>query len=59
MSVNAEEHTITAKNLVTGEEYVERYDKLVLSPGAEPIRPPLPGITNEGIFTLRNVKDTD
>ena len=59
MSVNAEEHTITAKNLVTGEEYIERYDKLVLSPGAEPIRPPLPGITNEGIFTLRNVKDTD
>lgn len=51
--------TITAKNQITGEVYNERYDKLVLSPGAEPIRPPLPGITSEGIFTLRNVNDTD
>ncbi len=39
--------------------YTENYDKLVLSPGAEPIRPPLPGISSEGIFTLRNVHDTD
>ncbi len=59
IGVNADEHTIKAKNLVTGQEYIEHYDKLVLSPGAEPIRPPLPGINNEGIFTLRNVKDTD
>jgi NADPH-dependent 2,4-dienoyl-CoA reductase/sulfur reductase-like enzyme/rhodanese-related sulfurtransferase len=51
--------TVTAKNLVTGKEYTERYDKLVLSPGAEPIRPPLPGINERGIFTLRNVADTD
>ncbi len=51
--------TVTAKNQVTGEIYEESYDKLVLSPGAEPVRPPLPGIVNEGIFTLRNVADTD
>ena len=51
--------TISAKNQITGEVYEERYDKLVLSPGAEPLRPPLPGIANEGIFTLRNVADTD
>lgn len=51
--------TITAKNEVTGETYSESYDKLVLSPGAAPIRPPLPGIHSEGIFTLRNVTDTD
>ncbi len=50
---------ITACNLVTGETYTEQYDKLVLSPGAEPVRPPLPGIGLEGIFTLRNVTDTD
>jgi NADPH-dependent 2,4-dienoyl-CoA reductase/sulfur reductase-like enzyme/rhodanese-related sulfurtransferase len=50
---------ITAVNQSTGEEFTESYDKLVLSPGAEPIRPPLPGINNEGIFTLRNVRDTD
>lgn len=51
--------TIRAVNQITGQEYTETYDKLVLSPGAEPIRPPLPGITHEGIFTLRNVTDTD
>jgi len=51
--------TITAVNQKTGETYKETYDRLVLSPGAEPIRPPLPGISNEGIFTLRNVSDTD
>jgi NADPH-dependent 2,4-dienoyl-CoA reductase/sulfur reductase-like enzyme/rhodanese-related sulfurtransferase len=51
--------TITAKDLVTEKIYTESYDKLVLSPGAEPIRPPLPGIESKGIFTLRNVADTD
>ena len=42
-----------------GREYTEAYDKLLLSPGASPVRPSLPGIDNEGIFTLRNVADTD
>ncbi len=42
-----------------GKTYTEHYDKLLLSPGASPVRPPLPGIDNEGIFTLRNVNDTD
>lgn len=42
-----------------GREYIESYDKLLLSPGASPVRPPLPGIESEGIFTLRNVADTD
>jgi NADPH-dependent 2,4-dienoyl-CoA reductase/sulfur reductase-like enzyme/rhodanese-related sulfurtransferase len=51
--------TVTATDQTTGKTYTENYDKLVLSPGAEPIRPPLPGITHEGIFTLRNVTDTD
>jgi len=58
-AINPSAKTITAKDQITGKVYEERYDKLVLSPGAEPIRPPLPGITNEGIFTLRNVNDTD
>ncbi len=58
-SIDSEKKTVTAFNQVTGKEYEESYDKLVLSPGAEPIKPPLPGITNEGIFTLRNVVDTD
>lgn len=51
--------TITAVEQSTGRVYEETYDKLVLSPGAEPVRPPLPGIDSDGIFTLRNVKDTD
>lgn len=42
-----------------GSRYDESYDRLLLSPGATPVRPPLPGIDSEGIFTLRNVEDTD
>ena len=42
-----------------GREYTETYDKLLLSPGASAVYPPLPGIDSEGIFTLRNVADTD
>lgn len=59
LSINPERKTIAIKKLTTGEEYEEQYDKLVLSPGAEPVRPNLPGIDSEGIFTLRNVSDTD
>jgi NADPH-dependent 2,4-dienoyl-CoA reductase/sulfur reductase-like enzyme/peroxiredoxin family protein/rhodanese-related sulfurtransferase/TusA-related sulfurtransferase len=50
---------VTVKNLRSGDSYNESYDKLILSPGAEPVRPPLPGINQDGIFTLRNVPDTD
>ena len=57
--VNPVSKTVSAKDQITGRIYEEHYDKLVLSPGAEPLRPPLPGITSEGIFTLRNVTDTD
>lgn len=42
-----------------GRSYEEAYDRLLLAPGASPVVPPLPGIGSEGIFTLRNVKDTD
>ena len=59
MSIHPEEKNIVAFDQRTGQTYTESYDKLVLSPGAEPIRPPLDGINNEGIFTLRNVADTD
>lgn len=58
-AINTSTKTVTAINQTTGKEYEENYDKLVLSPGAEPIRPPLDGMNNEGIFTLRNVTDTD
>lgn len=42
-----------------GSTYLESYDRLLLSPGATPVRPPLPGIDGAGIFTLRDVADTD
>lgn len=51
------EKTVELKKLVTGESVTESYDKLVLSPGAAPIRPPLPGIDLPGIFTVRTVPD--
>ncbi len=58
-SIDTANKTVSARNLLTNDEYTESYDKLILSPGAEPMRPPLPGINSEGIFTLRNVADTD
>ena len=51
--------TIEVRNVQTGTITTEPYDALVLSPGAMPIRPPLPGIDLDGIFTLRNLEDTD
>jgi NADPH-dependent 2,4-dienoyl-CoA reductase/sulfur reductase-like enzyme/rhodanese-related sulfurtransferase len=59
VAINRAEKTVTAINLQSGEEYKECYDKLVLSPGANPIRPQLPGSNIEGVFTVRNVADTD
>ena len=45
-------------DLITGEIYRERYDALVLSPGATPVKPPLPGVNLAGIFTLRSIPDS-
>lgn len=59
IAIDPVQKMVTAKNLLTGQELQESYDKLVLSPGAEPIRPPLNGINLPGIYTLRNVADTD
>ena len=54
-----ERKTVLIRQTETGKTYEESYDKLLLSPGATPIMPALPGIQSEGIFTLRNVEDTD
>ncbi|HNX43457.1 MAG TPA: FAD-dependent oxidoreductase [Bacteroidales bacterium] len=59
LSINRAEKNVTVKDIRTGNTYTENYDKLVLSPGAEPVKPPLPGINLEGIFTLRSVPDSD
>lgn len=58
IGIHPQNKTITVRT-VDGGEYEETYDKLLLSPGATPVRPPLEGIDSEGIFTLRNVEDTD
>ncbi len=50
---------VRVRDLSTGQEYLESYDKLILAPGAAPIRPPLPGIELPGVMTLRNLDDTD
>ncbi|MFO7873076.1 MAG: FAD-dependent oxidoreductase [Bacteroidales bacterium] len=59
VSVDPKNKTVTVKDLTKETEYEEAYDKLVMSPGAEPLKPNLPGIDSRGIFTLRNVTDTD
>lgn len=50
---------VRVRDLVSGREYEEAYDKLILAPGAAPLRPPIPGIDLPGISTLRNLQDVD
>ena len=58
LSINKKEKTVTVKDLATKKTYTENYDKLILSPGAKPIRPAVPGIESKKIYTLRTVEDT-
>ncbi|MDP4119811.1 MAG: FAD-dependent oxidoreductase [Bacillota bacterium] len=58
IAIDRENHKVTVKNVKTGEEYTENYDKLILSPGAEPVKPKIDGIDSERVFTLRNIPDT-
>ncbi len=56
--INPDTKTVTVKNLRTGETYEETYDNLILSMGAEPIRPNIDGADSSNVFTLRNIPDT-
>ena len=58
VKIDPEENTITIKNLQNEESYTEKYDNLILSPGAEPIIPNIKGIESANVFTLRNIPDT-
>ena len=58
-AIYREEHTVEVRNLRNGKTYTEDYDILLLSPGAEPVIPELPGVQSEKIFTLRSVTDCD
>ena len=57
-AIHPDQKTISVKNLGTGEEFEESYDKLILSPGAKPTQPRIPGVGIEKVFTLRTVEDT-
>ena len=57
-AIHPDKKTVSVKNLKTGEEFEESYDKLLLSPGAKPVWPNLPGMESNKLFTLRTVEDT-
>lgn len=59
VAIDRDAKTATLRSLATGEETLERFDRLLLSPGAEPVRPKLSGIDGPRIFTLRNIPDLD
>ncbi len=56
--IHPDKKTVSVRNLETGEEFEESYDKLILSPGAKPVFPSLPGTDSKKLFTLRTVEDT-
>ncbi len=58
VKINPETKTVTVQNLKSGDSYEESYDNLILSPGAEPIKPNIEGINNDFVFMLRNIPDT-
>ncbi|MEG0824187.1 MAG: FAD-dependent oxidoreductase [Oscillospiraceae bacterium] len=58
LSIDPAQKTVSVRRVATGETYTEHYDKLILSPGAEPVRPQLPGVDDPRIFTLRTIPDT-
>ena len=59
LTIDRENKTLTVLNHDTGAEYQQQYDKLILSPGASPLVPPMPGVDATNVFTLRNLEDTD
>ena len=59
ISIDTKNKSVEVKDILNETNYTETYDKLIVSPGAEPIKPPIPGIKDDAIFTVRNVRDTD
>lgn len=57
--IDRSQKQVHVKNLLTGQETVEPYDFLILSPGADPIKPPMPGLELPQVMTLRNLSDMD
>jgi len=59
LNINRDEKKVEAVDLTTQKKYFENYDKLILSPGCKPVRPPIPGIDSDRIFTVRSITDAD
>jgi NADPH-dependent 2,4-dienoyl-CoA reductase/sulfur reductase-like enzyme/rhodanese-related sulfurtransferase len=59
VKINRRKKTVDVIELPTGRKYAQRYDRLILSPGAEPVRPSIDGIDSSRVFTLRNIADMD
>lgn len=59
VAIDRSKKTVSVKDLRSGGTYEESYDKIILSPGAEPLRPPIEGIELDNIFNLRNIPDSD
>ena len=59
VKIDRDKKLLEVKDLKSGNKYFENYDKLILSPGAEPAKPPIEGINSDRVFTLRNVPDMD
>lgn len=59
LAIDRNKKTILIRDLNSNEQYTESYDKMILAPGAEPIRPPIPGIDLDGVFHLRDIPDSD
>ena len=59
VKINRQKKTVDVIELFAGRKYAEEYDRLILSPGAEPVRPGIDGIDSSRFFTLRNIADMD
>jgi NADPH-dependent 2,4-dienoyl-CoA reductase/sulfur reductase-like enzyme/rhodanese-related sulfurtransferase len=59
LAIDRNKKTILVRDLHSGEQYTESYDKIILAPGAEPVKPPIPGIDLDGVFHLRDIPDSD
>ncbi|RLB26786.1 MAG: CoA-disulfide reductase, partial [Deltaproteobacteria bacterium] len=59
IAIDTKNKQVEVKNLKAGETYRESYDKIILSPGAEPVRPPFKGIELDNIFNLRSIPDAE
>ena len=58
-AIDRKNRTVEVRNTKTGETYRQPYDKIIMSPGAEPLKPPIEGIDLDNIFNLRNIPDSD